>query len=101
VPTPPYADQDDVDDLLELLHVERGLRHLRVRRRGGVLTIESGPKDDDAVHHARLRRVTKHLWTLEVATHMGEWQATGLRSPLPELVRNLEQQFPWVLAPRA
>jgi len=71
----------------------------RVRRRGGVLTIESGPKND-AVDHARLRRVSKHLWTLEVATHMGDWQATGWRSPLPELVRTLEQQFPWVLIPR-
>jgi hypothetical protein len=98
VPTLP-ADQDDADDLLELLHAQGDLLHLRVRRRAGVLTIESGPKAD-AVVHARLRRVTKHLWTLEVATHMGDWQATGLRSLLPELVRTLAAQFPWVLIPR-
>jgi hypothetical protein len=100
VPTLPPAEQDDADDVLELLHANRDLRHLRVRRRGGVLTIESGPKDD-VISHARLRRVTKHLWTLEVATHMEHWQSTGLRSLLPDLVRALEQQFPWVLVPRA
>jgi hypothetical protein len=100
MPTLPNADQDDADDLLELLHAQPDLRHLRVRRRAGILTIESGPKGD-AVPHARLRRVTQHLWTLEVATHMGAWQATGLRSPLPDVVQTLEHQFPWVLAPRA
>jgi hypothetical protein len=99
VPTPLRAEQDDADDLLELLHAKRDLRHLRVRRRGDALTIESGPKGD-AVAHARLRRVTKHLWTLEVATHMGDWQPSGLRSLLPDIVRHLEQQFPWVLAQR-
>ena len=99
MPKPPHADQDDADDLSELLHAEPNLAHLRVRRRGSVLTIESGPKDD-ALQHARLRRVTLHKWTLEVATHMGEWQVTGLREPLPDLVRTLQLQFPWVLVPR-
>jgi hypothetical protein len=94
------AEQDNAEDLLELLHAKREFSHLRVRRRGGVLTIESGPKDD-AVLHARLRRVTKHLWTLEVATHMGAWQPSGLRAALPDLVRTLQDQFPWVLAPVA
>lgn len=97
--TLPSADQDDADDLTDLLHAVTDLRFLRVRRRGAVLTIESGPKDD-AIAHARVRRVTKHLWTLEVAAHMGEWQATGLRSSLTDLVRTLQDKFPWVLAPR-
>lgn len=96
----PPADQADVDDLIDLLHASADLRHLRVRRRGGVLTIESGPKGDP-VSHARLRRVTKQWWTLEVATHTGDWQPTGLRCPMPELVRTLQQEFPWVLAPIA
>jgi hypothetical protein len=99
VPSLPHADQDDADELLELLQAQ-DLAHLRVRRRGGILTIESGPKDD-VVQHARLRRLAKHLWTLEVATHMGNWQATGLRSPLPDIAHVLHQQFPWVLVPRA
>lgn len=98
MPTLPAADDDDADDLLELLHEQRELKHLRVRRRAGVLTIESGAKTDPATH-ARLRRATKQLWTLEVATHMGDWQPTGQRGPMRDLVRTLLQQFPWVLAP--
>jgi hypothetical protein len=92
------AEQDDADDLLALLHANKDLHHLRVRRRGGVLTIESGPKND-AVLHARLRRVTKHLWTAEVATHMGAWQPSGLRAQLPDIARTLQERFPWILAP--
>jgi hypothetical protein len=98
VPALPPADKDDADDLLELLHTHRELKHLRVRHRGPVLTIESGAKTDPA-SHARLRRATKQLWTLEIATHMGTWQHTGQRGPMRELVGMLLQQFPWVLAP--
>lgn len=95
---PPAADEDDAEDLLTLLHEHRELRHLRVRRRGSALTIESGSKTDAALH-VRLRRATKHLWTLEIATHTGRWQPTGDRAVMPDLVRLLLQQFPWVLAP--
>jgi hypothetical protein len=100
VPAAPPADQDDADDLLDLLHANEDLGHLRVRRRGSALTIESGPKPDP-VPHARLRRVTKNLWTLEVATHMGSWQPTGLRDLMPNVVRTLLQRFPWILMPIA
>jgi hypothetical protein len=98
VPTLPPAHQDDADDLLDLLHAHRGLKHLRVRRRGTVLTIESGPKTD-AIAHARLCRATKQLWTLEVASHMGAWQLTGQRGTMADLARMLVQDFQWVLAP--
>ncbi len=100
MPAVPPADQDDADDLLDLLHANEDLAHLRVRRRGTVLTIESGPKPDP-VRHARLKRVTKHLWTLDVVTHMGTWQPTGLRDLMPEVVRTLLQRFPWTLVPIA
>lgn len=95
--TLPAADEDDADDLLELLHAHRELKHLRVRRRGVVLTIESGQKAD-AASHARLRRATKQLWTLEIATHMETWQLTGERGSMRHLVDILVEQFPWVLA---
>lgn len=98
MPSRPFADEDDSEDLLALLHEHRELRHLRARRRGGVLTIESGSKLDPVLH-IRLRRATKHLWTLEIATHMGRWQPTGERGAMPDLVRLLVQKFPWVLAP--
>ena len=98
MPAVPAADKYDADDLLDLLRAHRELKHLRVRRHGALLTIESGPKADP-ISHARLRRLTKHLWTLEVATHMGAWQPTGQRALMPDLVRMLVQDFPWVLAP--
>lgn len=98
MPTPLAADQYDADDLLELLHAHRELKQLRVRRRGVLLTIESGTKSDPAAH-ARLRRATKQIWTLEVATHTGSWQLTGQRGSMSELVGMLVHQFPWVLTP--
>jgi hypothetical protein len=95
---PPPANDEDAEDLLALLHEQPALRHLRVRRRGSVLTVESGSKTDPALH-VRLCRATKHLWTLEVATHTGRWQPTGERRTMPALVQLLCQRFPWVLAP--
>jgi hypothetical protein len=92
------ADEDDAEDLRDLLHRDPALRHLRVRKRASILTIESGP-EDDPVRHARLRRLTLHKWTLEIATHMGQWQPTGERALMKELVAFLREKCPWVLHP--
>jgi hypothetical protein len=98
VPTPPPADDADAEDLRDLLHEHPELRHLRVRRRGALLTVESGAKTDPA-QHVRLRRATIHIWTLEIATHMGRWQSTGERGAMRDLVELLQRRFPWVLVP--
>jgi hypothetical protein len=98
VPTPPHADDTAAEDLRDLLHEHPELRHLRVRRRGPLLTVESGAKTDPA-HHVRLRRATVDLWTLEIATHMGRWQPTGERGAMCDLVELLRGRFPWVLMP--
>lgn len=76
----------------------RGLTHLRVRARGDLLTIESGP-EDDPVKHARLRRSTVHLWTLEIADHRGRFEPAGLRDLSDKLLDTLVTDFPWVLEP--
>jgi hypothetical protein len=89
---PEYA-QEVQQDLFD-----RGFLHLRVRRRGDLLTIESGPLDDP-VRHARLRRVTVGLWTLECATHTGQWEPTGLRDQLDPLIEQLTTTLSWVLQP--
>ncbi len=75
---------------------KQGYEHLRVRRYGALLVIESGPSKD-AVKHARLRRVTVQYWTLEMATHTGKWQPTGLRDVMDEVVDKLVQDFGWTL----
>jgi hypothetical protein len=92
------ADDDDADDVREWLAAREGLEHLRVRRRADLLTLESG--DEHApIPHARFRRATVHLWTLECATHTGRWERTGFRGPLPQLFELLTSTLPWVVAP--
>ena len=93
------ADEIDVDGTEAFLR-ERGLDHLRVRKRGDTLTLLSGP-DDDPVPHARLRKVSRQWWRLEMPTHTGRWDNTGLRAPRTEVLQTLVEQFPWTLTPIA
>lgn len=75
-----------------------GLPHLRARKYGQMVIIESGP-EADPIAHARLRRDTVHLWTLEIATHTGKWEKTGLRGQWQDLLKLMMTDFPWTLAP--
>lgn len=74
------------------------LSHLRVRRRGDLLTLESGPAEGPRCH-ARLRHVTVHLWRLEMPTFSNRWELTPFRDQLKVLLQMLVDQFPWTLAP--
>lgn len=47
--------------------------------------------------HASFRTV--HLWTLEIATHSGRWEKTGIRGQWRELLKELITSFSWTLAP--
>lgn len=89
-----YHAEELADDLRE-----RGFKHLRVRRRGELLTIESGDKKDP-VPHARLRRETVHLWRLEMPTHTGTWDPTPIRDLIGRLLALLTTDFSWALAPQ-
>ena len=91
------ADSLHAEDLQNFLH-ENGHEHLRVRHHGALLIIESGPKDDP-VSHARFRRDTVNYWMLEMATHTGKWEKTGLRGSFNELMKMLVYDFGWVLTP--
>jgi hypothetical protein len=76
----------------------RGMPHLRARKRGELVIIESGPAGDP-IAHARLRRDTVHYWRLELAAHTGRWEKTGFRGLLKDLLELLVTEFPWTLAP--
>ena len=76
------------------------LDHVRVRARGAVLTLESGP-EEDPVPHARFRRDTVHLWLLEMPMRGNRWDRTGMRDTLDNLVEALISMFPWMLEPIA
>lgn len=87
-----------VDWLLEHFDSNESLRHLRARKRGRVVTIESGPSEDP-VPHVRFRRDTVHLWLLEMPSRNGRWEKTPYRAQLEELMELVEQQFSWTLVP--
>ena len=90
------AEPWDAEAVEGLLH-ENGLTHLAVRKRGAVLTIESGPPKD-RFPRARLRRVSVHLWQLEMPTHSGRWERTPYRVLRDEIVQILMADFGWTLA---
>jgi hypothetical protein len=84
------------EQLLELPPDEA--HHLRVRRRGDLLTLESGPPENPR-RHTRLRRVSVHLWRLEMPAASNRWNLTPFRDQLEVLLDLLVYQFPWTLAP--
>jgi len=86
-----------VDWLLDHFARHDALRHLRARRRGRLVTIESGPPDD-AAPHARFRRDTVHLWLLEMPDRGNAWDRTPYRDTVENLMALLETKFAWTLA---
>ena len=91
------ADEDHEDEVRDFLRRKK-LGHLRVRRRGAVLALESGPANDP-IPHLRLRRVSVHLWTVECATHTGRFEPTFLRDQLDKVLAEVAKTMSWVLAP--
>lgn len=91
------AETYHASDLQKYLH-EQGHGHLRVRKYSSQLIIESGPSDDP-IKHARFCRDTVNYWVLDMATHTGRWEHTGLRGLLDDLRKMLVEDFGWVLTP--
>jgi hypothetical protein len=90
------ATNDDADDVREIFE-KRKLSHLRVRRRGDYLIVESGDQADP-VRHARFHHVTQGLWMLDAATHTGQWEPTMQRAPLLKLVETLIAEYSWLIS---
>jgi hypothetical protein len=91
------ADEVAEAHLRDLLREHRELRHVRVRRRGDLLTLESGPAAD-AFPHARFRRETVQYWRLEMPTASGRWEKTPHRGLLAEQLQALVELYPWMLS---
>lgn len=91
----PTAEPHDVERVVELLHGS-GAKHVRARKHGATVIVESGP-DKDPLKHFRLRRDTVHLWCLDIADHRGRWERTPFRNSLDDLVKTVIDQFPWTL----
>ena len=90
------ASAADAKGASDLLAKHRDLKHLRVRHRADVLTIESGPHDDP-ISHARLRRAAANLWGLEMPTHTGRWEPVPVRGAIEGVIATLVDDFGWTL----
>lgn len=94
----PYFGPEHAEAIASRL-AARGLPHLRARKHGELVVLESGPKNDP-IPHVRLRRDTIQYWRLEIATHTGRWEKTNFRGTIDQLLHLLVTQLPWTVAPR-
>jgi hypothetical protein len=76
-----------------LLRGHKSLKHLRVRRHGDLLVLESG-SGKNKIPHARFRRVTRQWWRLEMAAYGDQWERTPFRDTLKTLLDQLVNEFP-------
>lgn len=95
----PAAESRHATNVQDLLH-RRGATHLRARKYGSAVLVESGPASDP-VKHFRLRRGTGLLWHLDMATHTGRWEPTPFGGAIDDLVTTVVEDFPWTLTPTA
>ena len=91
------VDEKDVSDVVKQLH-EAGQTHVRARKRGALLTVESGP-EDDPVPHFRLRRLDGREWGLEFPARGTKWDATPFFDKRSALVDAVINDFGWMLQP--
>ena len=91
----PKAEPHHASRVEALLH-EHDALHVRARKYGASVIVESGPQDDP-VRHLRLRRDTVHLWRLDVVGRGERWEPTAFRGNIESLVSAVVESFPWVL----
>ena len=73
-----------------------GHRHLRCRKRGNTIAIESGPADD-RTPHLRVRKLSPKNWGVDAATHNGRWERMPFQGQLLEVLPLVAESFPWLL----
>jgi hypothetical protein len=89
------AEESHAKTVERLLHA-REFAHLRARKYGATVIVESGP-EADVYKHLRFTRDGVHVWLLHIADHRGRWEPTDFRGPLDELVTLVADTFPWTL----
>jgi hypothetical protein len=93
---PKYQAEDYHPKTVERLLHGRDFTHLRARKHGAAVIVESGPPNDP-VKHLRLTRDAVHLWLLDIADHRGRWERTGERASLEHLIALVVDNFPWTV----
>ena len=95
-----HADDIHFFSVESLLEARPHLAHLRPRKYGDTIVLESGTKRSP-VPHARFRRVTKQWWNIEICIQPGHWDVLpDFRGQLGQALELLDTSFPWVLVPR-
>lgn len=92
-----YSAEDYDPERVQNTLRKAGFKHLRARKYGAAVIVESGPKHDP-MKHFRIRRDTVHLWCLDFATHRGDWERTPFRDTMDSLLKMVVEQFPWTIA---
>lgn len=88
----------DVKAVDRWLRCHEQLNHIRVRKRGNLLILESSP-EGDSFQHARLRRAEQRLWMLEMP-YRSRWEPTPYCDAEKEhLLDLLLDAFGWMLMP--
>jgi hypothetical protein len=93
---PKYQAEDSHAKTVERLLHARDFGHLRARKYGATVIVESGPAAN-AYKHLRLTRDGVHVWFLQMADHRGRWEPTPFRGSLDELITLVADTFPWTL----
>lgn len=91
-----FPAKDWTSDVTNRLHGYSGLQHLRVAARGDTLTIQSSDAENPFTH-ARLRRISVSLWTIEMSVRGNRWEPTGVRATIADAIVVLTEQFGWTL----
>ena len=73
-----------------------GAAHLRARKEGTSIVLQSGPPHD-LINHVKFKRQNSSLWNLCVATHTGEWENTPYEATCENLMYIVVQNFEWLL----
>ena len=94
----PTATQDHVAGVETVLRQHQDLHHLRVTRRGGALTLVSGPPDDP-IAHVRLTLISKTVWRVDMPKGTRGWEQTPFAGPIPNVILGVVEDFGWTLEP--
>lgn len=73
-----------------------GADHIHVQRKGHEILLQSGTSMSP-IPHVRFKKQTSRLWTMDIATHTGDWENTPYLGSCEDMLYIIVQNFHWVL----
>lgn len=90
------TDESQIENLAKILKGYKELSHLKVRKLGDLLILDSMP-NGKRYSHTRFRCLSKNIFRLEMPTR-NKWEMTPFEGSLEDLLQMVIDQFPWTLA---